>query len=204
MWSVGTRTYRGNFIDSVHALEGFAEHAVAKACLRLIFKIQKVVVTEIDEELRTGRMRVGCSCHGDSASVVRQAVGRFVLDGRGSGFLIHGRGEATALNHEPGNYSMEDCIGVMTIIGIALEVGTGVRGFVRVQLEHNAAQIGGDGRFHILGFSSIGDQPEVYQFTNLPQGKAHIPQIGLRSVNFDDVRLAKFCELELSQISYGL
>jgi len=63
MWSVGTRTYRGNFID---------------------------------------------------------------LDGRGSGFLIHGCSEATALNHETGNYSMENCIGVMTIIGIALEVGTGV------------------------------------------------------------------------------
>lgn len=54
MAAVGACADCRDCIDRVHAVDGFAEHAITKTSLRLIAEVQEIIVGQIDEELTTG------------------------------------------------------------------------------------------------------------------------------------------------------
>lgn len=54
MAAVGACADSRDGIDCVHAVDGFAEHAITEASLGLVAEVQKIIVCQIDEELTTG------------------------------------------------------------------------------------------------------------------------------------------------------
>ena len=75
--------------------------------------VEEIVVGDVDEELRAGRMRVHGTSHGDAADLVGQAVVGFVLDRRAGGLLLHARLETAALDHEVVDHAVEDGVVVV-------------------------------------------------------------------------------------------
>jgi hypothetical protein len=62
--------------------------------------VQEVVVRDIDEELRCGRVRIAGSGHRDRVLGVAQTVARLVVDRILGCLLPHSRFETAALDHE--------------------------------------------------------------------------------------------------------
>ena len=84
--------------------------------------IEGCIVFDINKELRSGAVRVASARHGEGVAFVEQAVGRFVLDGRGSRlFLLHTRFETAALNHETVDDAVKDESIIMLVIDVAEE-----------------------------------------------------------------------------------
>ena len=71
------RTYR---VHDIQALDYLPEYSVARAAG--ILEIQKVVVDEVEEELRCGRVGVGASRHRNRSPKVAQAIIGFKDNGR--------------------------------------------------------------------------------------------------------------------------
>jgi hypothetical protein len=81
--------------------------------------IQKRVIGNVDEELRSGRMWIAGTRHGEESASVLQAIGRFVLD-RGLGLFLPPLGcVSSPLDHEPIDHAVENraIIKALTNIG---------------------------------------------------------------------------------------
>src|SRR3984957_16639543 len=107
---------RRDLVDHVHAFGHPRENGVAEVAARVI---EKVVVFQIDEELRGGAVDVVGARHGERAALVLQAVVRLVLDGRLRALLRHVIGEAAALDDESGNDPVEDRAVEESVVDIA-------------------------------------------------------------------------------------
>lgn len=88
----------------------FAEYGVAIAL------IEEIVVLDVDEELAGRRIRYGGASHGQGTAHVGQTIFVFVLDRRLGFFLLHLRGEATALRHEARDHTVKNGIGVKPLL----------------------------------------------------------------------------------------
>lgn len=104
--------------------------------------VEEIVVGDVDEELRAGRMRVHGTSHGDAADLVGQAVVGFVLDRCASGLLLHARLETAALDHEVVDHAVEDGVVVVAAFHVLLEVRRGFRGFLFIELQGDDAMVG--------------------------------------------------------------
>src|SRR5271167_2092066 len=76
--------YRGNLVDDIHALGHARENGVAEVTSRVI---EKIVVLQINEELRGCAVDVIGARHGQRTALVLEAVIRLILD-RWLGFLL--------------------------------------------------------------------------------------------------------------------
>src|SRR5690606_24354784 len=141
-------------VDHVHALADLAEHAIAPALQISGLEIEEVVVGDVDEELRGGRVRGLGARHGDGAALVLEAVVGFVLDLLAGRLLVHARLEAAALDHEAVDDAMEHGVVVVAGLDVGEEVGHGDRGLLGVELEGDDAVVGVQFDCH-CGFSWI-------------------------------------------------
>src|SRR5580693_6833604 len=96
---------RGNLVDDIHSFGHARENGVAEIAARVI---EKLVVLQIDEELRGRAVDVAGARHRERTALVLDAVVRLVFDRRLRALLRHVFGEAAALNDESGNDPMED------------------------------------------------------------------------------------------------
>src|ERR1700691_1032172 len=113
-----------DLVHHLHALDNFSEHCVTPA--RLV-RIERRIVVEIDIELRVGAVRFGRARHADGAALGGQAVARFVERLVGSGLQFVTGVVAAALNEETGDHSMENRVGLLSLVDIAQEVRNGER-----------------------------------------------------------------------------
>ena len=111
---------RGDLVDHVHAFGDAREHRVAEIAARVI---EKIVVLQVDEELRGGAVDVVGARHGQRAALVLQAVVRLVLDGRLGFLLRHVLGEAAALDDEARNDAVKNRAVEESIVDVAQEIG---------------------------------------------------------------------------------
>ena len=126
--------------------------------------VEKVVVVDVDEKLRTGRVWVVGASHGDRAAGVFEAVFAFVVDGFASGLFDDCavlRFKAAALDHEAVDDAVKDRAVVMFLFHIIDEVGDSDWGFFFVEFEDDVAVIGfeadlGGGGFGGFGGGSFG------------------------------------------------
>ncbi len=120
---------------------------------------QEIVVGNVDEELRRGRMRLHGTGHGDGVLGVAQAVVRFVLDAWTLVFLFfHARLETAALDHEVADDAVENGVRVVAGVDVLDEVGHGDRGLFGVQLQDDVAVVGAQfdfGHAEIRSFKAI-------------------------------------------------
>ena len=124
------------------AFNDLAENAVAPAVGIGCFEVEEVVVGNVDEELRGGRMRVGGARHGDGVVVVLQAVVGFVLDRVFAIFLFHARLEAAALDHEARDDAVENGVVVVAGFNVRNEILGRLWRFFGIEFEGDNAKIG--------------------------------------------------------------
>ena len=111
--------------------------------------VEKVVVVDVDEKLRTGRVWVVGTSHGDSADGVGRAILGFdlstlVLD-RWSGRFFHVASViAATLDHEVIDDAVKNQAVVMAVAHIRQKILYGVGCFVGVQLNHKLSRAGGE------------------------------------------------------------
>ncbi len=129
-------------IDHVHAFHDLAEYRVAPALHGGSAVVEEAVVSNIDEKLCAGRVRLHGACHGNGPDLVGNAVVGFVLDRSAGAFLLHARLETAALNHEVADHAVEDGAVVVAVFHVLLEVGHGFRGFVFKEVESDDAVVG--------------------------------------------------------------
>ena len=94
--------HRGGLVDDVHSLDHPTDDRVAVR-LRVgppVVEPSTAVVHRVDEELRGGAVDDVGSGHRDRATLVAEAVGRFVLDGRARALLREISGHPATLDHE--------------------------------------------------------------------------------------------------------
>src|SRR5258708_26193367 len=84
--------HRCNLVDDIHAVGYAREHGVAEIAARVI---EKIVVLQVDEELRSCAVDVVGARHRQRAALVLQAVVRLVIDRR-LGFIL-----SNVLRHAP-------------------------------------------------------------------------------------------------------
>src|ERR1700722_19537341 len=130
---------RRDLIDAVHAVGDAREYGVAEVAARVI---EKVVVLQVDEELRGRAVDVIGARHGKRAAQILQAVVGFVLDGRIGGLLRHVFCEAAALNDEPRNHPVENGAVEELRIDVLEKVLDSRRSFLLEQLDGEIAQGG--------------------------------------------------------------
>src|ERR1700722_5856862 len=130
---------RRDLIDDVHAVGDAREYGVAEVAARVV---EKVVVLQIDEELRGGAVDVVGARHGERAAPVLQAVVRLVLHGRMSALLRHVLGEAAALDDEAGNDTVEDGAVEEFILDVAQKIRDRQGRLLFKQLDGEIAQRG--------------------------------------------------------------
>src|SRR5690606_29804621 len=84
----------------LHAVGDFAEYGIAPALYGRRAVVEEIVVLDVDEKLRRGRVGFHGAGHRQRTGLVRKAVVGFVLDRRASSFLLHAWLETAALDHE--------------------------------------------------------------------------------------------------------
>src|SRR6218665_786134 len=84
--------------------------------------VQKAVVDEGDEELRSGRMRVAGAGNGNGVAGVLQAVVGLVVYRRIGALGLHARLETAALHHEAVNHPVKEGVVVAALVHIGEEV----------------------------------------------------------------------------------
>ena len=143
MRAVAAGFHRLDLVHHVLAFHHFAKHAVAPALQVFGGEVQRGVVSHVDEELGGGRVRGHGARHGDGVRLVGQAVVGFVGDGFAGGLLHHAAGKATALDHEAIDHAVKQRAVVVAVAHVFFEVGHGLGGFFRVQLQGDVTQGGG-------------------------------------------------------------
>ena len=116
--------YLGDSVDHVHAFAYFAKHRVTPAASVFAAVVEKIVIHQVDEELRGRRVRVGSARHRQGAAVVLEAVVGFILDGGIIGLLAHLRIHAAALDHKAGDDAVENQAVKKTAVDVFEEVGS--------------------------------------------------------------------------------
>ena len=146
------RLHQRNLLDDVHAGDDAAEHGVAELVGRIAAMIERVIVGEVDVELRGRAAQRARPRHRDGAALVAQAVGRLVLYWRmASGLLVEIRGVAAALNHVAGDHAMEDRAGVEPFLHILQKVLYRCRRLLLEQLDGDGAHGGLDHDHRVAG-----------------------------------------------------
>lgn len=131
-----------DFIDDIHALSHLTKDGITPALSAFITKIQEVVVFDVDEELRAGRVRIGGSGHGNTAIDIFEAIIGFIGDGRTSRLLFHILVEAATLDHKVIDYPVEDRAVVMAALGVFHKIGDGLGSFGSIQFQCDVTKIG--------------------------------------------------------------
>ncbi|SKN89649.1 Uncharacterised protein [Mycobacteroides abscessus subsp. massiliense] len=135
-------------IDNVKTVNDFTEYGIAPvldygfAVQLFRTEVQESVVGSVDEELRAGRVGIGSTRHGDGVFLVRQTVGRFVLNRIAGFFFVHVFIHAAALNHEAFNDAVEDYAVVEAVFNVLLEVFSSNGGFVEIEFDFDVAFVG--------------------------------------------------------------
>ena len=131
-----------DLVDDVLPAGDLAEHAVAPALRARPLVVEKVVVGDVDEELRGRRMRVGRARHRDRVALVLEAVAGFVGDRRARRLLLHPGRHAAALDHEAVDHAVEDRVVVVAVAHVLQEIGDGRGRVLGVELERDVAVVG--------------------------------------------------------------
>jgi hypothetical protein len=92
--------------------------------------IEKIVVLQVDEELRGCAVDVIGARHRQRAALVLQAIVGLVFDRRLGFLLSHVLREAAALDDEPRNDAVKNGAIEKSIIDVAGKVGHGFGGFL--------------------------------------------------------------------------
>ena len=111
--------------------------------------VEEFVVVDVDEKLRTGRVRVVGTSHGNGADGVAWATLGFdlntlVLDGWSGGFFHVASVIAATLDHEVIDDAVKNQAVVMAVAHISQKILYGVGCFVGVQLNHKLSRAGGE------------------------------------------------------------
>ena len=109
---------RPDLVEHLFALDHLAKHRIAPALPGFGVVVEKVIVLDVDKELRGSRMGVHRARHGDRAEIVSQTVIGLVLDGFPGALLLHVRIEAAALNHKVIDNAVEKGAVVKTLAGV--------------------------------------------------------------------------------------
>lgn len=133
--------YAFDLIDDVAAFNDLAKHSVAPAVGRGRREIQKVVVSDVDEELRRGGVGVIGARHGNGVAVVLQTVIGFIFDRVARGLLLHSGLKTATLNHEVIDDPMENRAIKEAFLHIAEKIFNGFGRFFSIQLQDNIAFI---------------------------------------------------------------
>ena len=131
-----------DFVDDLGAGRNLAEYAVTPALGTWRGVIEEIIVGNIDEELRSRRMRVAGARHRHCVTIVLQFVVGPVLDRRAGGFLFHAGLEASALNHEAVDHAMEDRVVIVAAFDVGDEIFRRDGRFGGVELDTDDAVIG--------------------------------------------------------------
>ena len=134
--------HRLDLVDNIHAFNHLAKHAVAPALAGFAGVVQELVVFDVDEKLRGGRVRVHGSGHGNGAGLVAQTVIGLVFNGHSGGLLHHAWLKTTALNHETINDPVENSSVEVTALHILQEVCDGFGRFFGIQFQLDVAVVG--------------------------------------------------------------
>jgi uncharacterized membrane protein required for colicin V production len=122
--------HRCDAIYYLHASDDPAEYSITRSAIPIV---QTGIIFEVDIELTGGAVRVTGTRHGDSPSLVGQAVVRLILDRWvDSLFLFQPRQEAASLNDESRHHAMEDGAIVEVFVHISEEILHGKGSLVRV------------------------------------------------------------------------
>src|SRR4030095_10692070 len=145
-------------IDHVHAFHDLAEYTIAVPFLGWKAVVEHGVVDDIDEELRGCRMWIRRARHGQRSDRILQAVVRFITDWSLRRLLFELRGESSALDHEAGNYPMEDGAVIKAVLGIAQEILDRLRCLVGIELDDDGPCVCFQFDLRIRGESSRRDE----------------------------------------------
>lgn len=122
---VATFVARGHLFDrfqDIDPLGYLSEYAIAVPIARFRF-VEEAVVLAIDEKLAASGVGLGQPGHCDCPLLVLQSIGGFVRDVAPSRLLLHVGGKTAPLDHEAGNYAMENGSIIKLFIDILEEIG---------------------------------------------------------------------------------
>src|SRR5262249_54613410 len=134
-----------HLLDLVHhiaALDDTPEHTVSPAIRGGGGVVQKLVVGDVDEELRGRRVRVGGARHRYGVGSVLKPVVGFVLYRRARRLLTHAAIEAPALNHESVYDAVKQRIAEVPVLHVLKEIRNGGGGALAVELKSDDAVVG--------------------------------------------------------------
>src|SRR5699024_6955313 len=105
--------------------------------------IERLVITQVDEKLRRGRVWIRRACHGQRAALVLQIIVGFIGDRAAQiiGRLVCG-GKAAALDDETRNDAMKNRAVIKVVLDVLQEIGGGFRRLVRQHFNDYVAIIG--------------------------------------------------------------
>src|SRR5437667_3275318 len=111
-----------DLVDDVLSRDDFAEYAVTPALRARRRVVEKIVITDIDEELRGRRVGIVRARHRHRVALVLQAIDGFVGHRRTGRFLLHAGFHAAALDHEAVDDPVKYRVVVMAIVNVLQEV----------------------------------------------------------------------------------
>ena len=120
---------------TLYVLGDLAEYRVAPALHVLAGMVEEVVVLDVDEKLRRGRVGVHGAGHGNGTEIILQAIIRLILDRLTSGLLLEIRVETATLDHEIVDNPVENCAVIESVAGILVKVLHRLWGFLGVQFQ---------------------------------------------------------------------
>src|SRR5690606_25638010 len=131
-----------DLVDGFSAFDHLAENCIAPAIAGWCCVVQEIVVRYVDEELRSGGMRIGRTGHGNGVAIVLQTIVGFVLNRLTRFLLLHAGFETAALDHEIIDDAVEDRAVVEAFANVLQKVGSGLGGFFGVELNDDFAMVG--------------------------------------------------------------
>ena len=141
-------------IDHVGTRDDTAENTIAPAVGVARAVIEKVIIGDVDEELRRRGVRIVGSRHRDGVTLVLEPVSGFILDRRPGRFWLEVRRKAAALDHEAVDHTVEQRIAEVARAHIVEEVGHGLGRVLLVELERDLAVVGVEND-HVLPLQGV-------------------------------------------------
>src|SRR5699024_2423661 len=159
----------GHRVDQSHSGDHFAEDRVAG--IGAAAGVERVVVLDVDEKLRIGRVGGRGAGHGHGAVAIAQAVVGFVDDVVVGWFMVvQLRIEGARQDDKVGNHAVDDQAVIKPVVDVAQEVFDRHRRVVGQELEDDGAAVGIESYMRILRLDLEGQRNQKKQGGDLFHG----------------------------------